>query len=67
MNEIEKPAGKKRGRKTREIKRVPLTIRVEPYVAMGFETMRLEMGLSQSEMLTHLVKIALVKSMEGIQ
>jgi hypothetical protein len=63
---IEKPVGKKRGRKAREIKRVPLTIRVEPFVAMGFETMRLEAGMSQSKFLTHLVKIALINSMGGI-
>ena len=66
MNEIEKPTPKKRGRKPREIQRVALTIRVEPYVAMGFETMRLEVGMSQSEFLAHLVKIALINSMGGV-
>ena len=65
MIEIEKPAAKKRGRKPREVKRVALTIRVEPYVAMGFETMRLEAGMSQSEFIAHLVKIALINSMGG--
>lgn len=65
MNDLT-PAPKKRGRKPREIKRVALTIRVEPYVAMGFETMRLEGGMSQSEFLAHLVKIALINSMGGV-
>ena len=65
MNDL-KETPKKRGRKPREIKRVALTIRVEPYVAMGFETMRLDVGMSQSEFLAHLVKIALINSMGGI-
>ena len=66
MIEIEKPTPKKRGRKPRQIKRVALTIRVEPHVADGFETLRFELGLSQSEFMAHLVKMALITSLGGM-
>ena len=38
----DKPEKKKRGRKPRKIKRVALTIRVEPHVADAVETLRHE-------------------------
>ena len=60
------PKPKKRGRKPRTIKRVALTIRVEPYVAEAFDTLRHEKSMSQSEFLSHLVKMSLISSFGGI-
>jgi hypothetical protein len=62
----DKPEKKKRGRKPRKIKRVALTIRVEPHVADAFQTLRHEMSLSQSEFMACLVKTALISSLGGM-